>query len=460
MNEDTMKLSALTALSPLDGRYESKISALRPILSEYGLIYYRCVVEVHWLIQLAENETINPDQPLTAPAKKQLLKIIEAFSETDAMRVKAIESTTNHDVKAVEYFLQEKLKADQLDHLIPLVHFGCTSEDINNLAYALMFKTARHDVVLPDMQKIIDTLKDMAKTTADIPMLAKTHGQPASPTLVGKEIFNVIQRLVRQYQQFSQSIVLGKCNGAVGNFNAHAIAYPEVDWPSFSETFVTNLGLSWNAYTTQIEPHDWIAEAMHALMRFNTILIDFNRDTWGYISLNYFSQKKVDNEVGSSTMPHKINPIDFENSEGNLGVANALAQHFANKLPISRWQRDLTDSTVLRNLGSILAYSVLAYQGCLKGLNKLVPNESAIQQALNDRWEVLAEAIQSVMRRYGIADAYEQLKAASRGKHLDSDSITSFINQIDIPDSAKDRLLKLTPANYTGCARQLLKKLL
>lgn len=455
-----MNREALTAISPLDGRYHSKMESLRPIVSEYGLIYYRCVVEIHWLIQLANNGKINKDKSINGKEKQQLLDILDHFSVEDAEAVKTIEQTTNHDVKAVEYFLQEKLKSAKLDRLIPLIHFGCTSEDINNLAYALMFKDAREKVLKPSMQTLITALKSLSKETADIPMLSRTHGQPASPTLLGKELLNVVCRFEKQFDQFAKIEVLGKCNGAVGNFNAHIIAYPEVDWLKISEKFVSSLDLHWNAYTTQIEPHDWIAEAMHCLIRFNTILIDFNRDIWSYISLDYFEQKKVENEVGSSTMPHKINPIDFENSEGNLGIANALANHFADKLPISRWQRDLSDSTVLRNLGSILGYSELAYQATLKGLQKLIPNKDVISKALDAHWEVLTEAVQSVMRRYGITNAYEQLKAFSRGKRLDAEGLRTFIDQLDIPDEAKKRLRELTPSQYTGCATDLIKDLL
>lgn len=455
-----MKLSPLTAISPLDGRYESKLAALRPILSEYGLTYFRCFVEIHWLIQLTENTNVNEGALLNAGEKKQLLNIIDQFCLDDATAIKKIEQTTNHDVKAIEYFLQEKMRNLRLERLIPFIHFGCTSEDINNLSYALMFKAAREKFLSVSMQDIITSLKSLAKNTLNLSMLARTHGQPASPTTLGKELINTVARLENQRQKFLACKILGKCNGAVGNFNAHVTAYPEVDWLAVSEQFVKELGLSWNAYTTQIEPHDWIAEALHALTRFNTILIDLNRDLWGYIALDYFSQKKIENEVGSSTMPHKINPIDFENSEGNLGVANALAQHLAEKLPISRWQRDLSDSTVLRNLGSIVAYSTLAYQATLKGLNKLIPNTEVISNTLNAHWEVLTEAIQSVMRRYGISNAYEQLKTFSRGKQLDAEGINAFIDQLEIPDEAKAQLRDLTPETYTGYASVLTKKLL
>lgn len=456
-----MELTPLTAISPLDGRYQAKVAELRPMVSEYGLIYYRVFVEIQWLILLVENNQINDGKSLTKEEKAYLQNLTQNFNLADAEQIKTIEATTNHDVKAVEYFLQEKLKKhDTLNRFIPLIHFGCTSEDINNLSYALMFKTARNDTLIPAMQMIIDVLKQMAKENADVPMLAKTHGQPASPTTLGKELLNHVLRLERQLSQFSEAQILGKCNGAVGNFNAHCVAYPDIDWPNISEAFVTDLGLTWNAYTTQIEPHDWLAETLHCLMRFNTILIDLNRDLWGYIALHYFSQKKVEGEVGSSTMPHKINPIDFENSEGNLGMANAIAEHFSNKLPISRWQRDLSDSTVLRNLGSIFGYSLLAYQAITKGLDKLIPNKTHIQNDLDQHWEVLGEAIQTVMRRYGIPDAYEQLKAFTRGKQLDAARIKAFIDQLKIPDDAKARLHDLTPQTYTGCAVDLLKKVL
>ena len=455
-----MELSPLTAISPLDGRYQSKLETLRPIVSEYGLIYYRVYVEVRWLIMLSENAQIVDGDILSTEEKVWLENLTENFNVVDGQEIKNIEATTNHDVKAVEYFLQQKLKEQgALSRFIPLIHFGCTSEDINNLAYALMFKAARDEILLPAMQDVIDTMKRIAKNNATVSMLARTHGQPASPTTLGKELLNHVLRLSRQRNQFAQSEILGKCNGAVGNFNAHVSAYPELDWPKISEAFVTGLGLVCNVYTTQIEPHDWVVEALHSLMRFNTILIDLNRDLWGYISLNYFSQKKVENEVGSSTMPHKVNPIDFENSEGNLGMANAVAEHFANKLPISRWQRDLSDSTVFRNLGSIFGYSQLAYQAALKGLNKLIANEDVIRDDLDQHWEVLAEAIQTVMRRYGISDAYEQLKAYTRGERLDAARIKAFIDQLKIPDDAKARLQAMTPQTYTGLAVSLLEKM-
>lgn len=452
-----MELSQLTAISPIDGRYGSKLKNLRSIFSEYGLIYYRCKVEVQWLIKMSEDAQItgSTDDVLSPKEKSFLLGIVENFSLEDAELVKSIESTTNHDVKAVEYFLQQKIKDTSLKRFTSLIHFACTSEDINNLSYALMFKDGRDRELLPLMKELVESIMHLSQKTANIPMLSRTHGQPASPTTMGKELLNSAVRMQRQFSQMEKGEILGKINGAVGNFNAHASAYPDLDWREISKSFVQSLGLKWNLYTTQIEPHDWIAESLHTLMRFNTILIDFNRDVWGYISLNYFSQKKVENEVGSSTMPHKINPIDFENSEGNLGVANAIASHLAEKLPISRWQRDLTDSTVLRNLGSVFAFSILSFHATLKGISKLIPNEKEIRSALSDRWEVLGEAIQSVMRRHGILDAYEQVKASSRGKQLDRDAVVTLINNANIPQESKERLLTLTPETYIGLAESL-----
>lgn len=445
----------LTALSPLDGRYHPQLAGLGEVGSEYGLIRYRVKVEVHWLITLAE--TVLADEiSLSAQDKQHLLAIVDDFSHADAAQVKEIESTTRHDVKAVEYFLQAKLSACGLERLIPWVHFGCTSEDINNLAYALMFFDLRADFLLPKLAEVQAALSQLAAQTADIPMLSRTHGQAASPTLLGKELLNVVARLSRQVAGLTDLAVLGKCNGAVGNFNAHVAAYPEHDWPAISAAFIESLGLTPNAYTTQIEPHDWVAEAMHVFVRINTILIDLNRDFWGYISWDYFSQKPVAGEVGSSTMPHKINPIYFENSEGNLGIANALANHFAIKLPISRFQRDLTDSTVLRNLGSIVGYMVLAYDALLNGLSRLAPNRERVEAALDAHWEVLGEAIQSVMRRHGILDAYEQLKSFTRGQAMTAELLGDFIETLAIPDEAKSRLLALTPATYTGLAADLI----
>lgn len=455
-----MPLTPLTALSPLDGRYEQKLTGLRPIMSEYGLIYYRLLVEIRWLITLSDHPEVTEVKPLNDAARKKLEHMIENFSLQDADQVKTIEQTTNHDVKAIEYFIAEQCKRDKtLEALIPYIHFGCTSEDINNIAYALMLNEARQSQLSPSMKAVIDKLKEMAHYYADIPMLARTHGQTASPTTLGKELANVLARLNTQYQQFTAIPMTAKFNGAVGNFNAHAAAYPDVDWPSLSQHFITELGLEYNPYTTQIEPHDHLAQWLQTLVRFNNVLIDFNRDVWGYISLGYFKQKAVKHEIGSSTMPHKVNPIDFENSEGNLGIANAFANHMANKLPLSRWQRDLTDSTVLRNLGSVCGYSLIAYQATLKGLNKLNADKQRLQQDLEPRWEVLAEAIQMTMRRYGISDSYEQLKALTRGKAIDANTMANFIDQLAIPDKAKKHLQALTPDNYLGYAISLAKKI-
>lgn len=453
-----MDINALTAVSPIDGRYSNKVADLRPILSEYGLIRFRVEVEIHWLIALTNHADIQEAKPLDPDGHEYLTNIIRDFDEQQAAQIKEIETHTNHDVKAVEYFLRDKLTQNKkLRYLLPFIHFGCTSEDINNLAYALMLKEARKEILSPMMQKLIDELKTLAKQNAKRHMLARTHGQPASPTTLGKEIINFAIRLQQQLERFHATEICGKFNGAVGNFNAHRIAYPEVDWPQLCRQFVTELGLGWNGYTTQIEPHDNIAELLQALMRFNTVLIDLDRDVWGYISLGYFIQKQVEQEVGSSTMPHKINPIDFENSEGNLGLANAIADHLASKLPISRWQRDLTDSTSLRNLGNVFAYSLIAYQATEKGLKKLEANEARMVSELNQHWEVLAEAIQTTMRRYGIVDAYEQLKAFTRGKQIDATLTQNFIQQLKIPEEAKKRLLELTPHQYTGYADELTK---
>lgn len=450
-----MELSSLSALSPLDGRYHSKLEALRPFLSEYGLIQSRVEVEIHWLRALSDCPEIEACQ-LTPAATDYLTALLNEFDEQEALRIKTIEQTTQHDVKAVEYYLAEKLSAHRdTQHLISFIHFACTSEDINNLAYSLMLKKARENVLLPIMQSLISDLKNKAEEYASIAMLARTHGQAATPTTLGKELANVVARLTQQYHAFESVSLMGKCNGAVGNFNAHISAYPEVDWLSLSKKMVTNLGLEWNAYTTQIEPHDRLAELLHALSRFNTVLIDFNRDTWSYISLGYFRQKSVKSEVGSSTMPHKVNPIDFENAEGNLGIANALALHLATTLPISRWQRDLTDSTVLRNLSSVFAHSLLAYQGTQKGLHKIDPDAPRMEHELNQHWEVLAEPIQTIMRRHGIADAYDILKDLTRGKPITSDTIEAFIDQLALPSDAKKALCKLTPSNYLGLAATL-----
>lgn len=450
-----MDLNTLTALSPLDGRYELKLAALRPIFSEFGLIFHRVLVEIRWLQFLSNHKEITGFPTFSAEQQNALNRVIDEFTFDDANDIKKIEQETNHDVKAIEYFLQKKLKQlGDFSAAYPFIHFACTSEDINNLAYALMLEKGRKELSL-SMQEIIAKLHDLAMANAEIPMLTRTHGQPASPSTVGKEFINITMRLQRQYDQFQNCTLLGKFNGAVGNYNAHQAAYPHVNWPEFSKKFVISLGLEWNPYTTQIEPHDFIAEWLHVLIRFNNILIDMNRDFWGYISLNYFQQRKVDKEVGSSTMPHKINPIDFENGEGNLGLANTLADHMANKLPISRWQRDLTDSTVLRNLGLIFGYSMLSYLSTLRGLNKLEVNTTEIHKDLDHHWEVLTEAVQTVMRRYGDANAYENLKAFSRGRKVDQILLHDFIAQLNIPDDEKQRLQKLTPSTYIGFAVKL-----
>jgi adenylosuccinate lyase len=455
-----MMMNPLTALSPLDGRYNEKLSELRPFFSEYGLMRYRLLVEIRWLEQLAQTTAAVEVPPLSDSAKQLLQQLVSNFSEADAERIKAIESQTNHDVKALEYFIKERV-ADhaELAKVSEFIHFACTSEDINNLAYGLMLKDARDQVVLPYMTRLIKELRALAQQYAEQPMLSRTHGQTASPTTVGKEFANVVARLQQQYQQLAEVKLLGKFNGAVGNFNAHAIAYPEVDWLAVSQQFVEGLGLQWNAWTTQIEPHDYLATCFHALIRFNTIVLDFDRDIWGYISQGYFKQKLKAGEVGSSTMPHKVNPIDFENSEGNLGLANALLEHLAHKLPISRWQRDLTDSTVLRNMGVAVGYAVLAYQATLKGLTKLEINPTRLEQDLNDNWEVLAEAVQTVMRRYGIEQPYEKLKALTRGQAISAATLASFIDGLDLPAAAKARLKELTPRTYVGKAEELVKKL-
>lgn len=454
-----MELSPLTAISPLDGRYQQKLSELRPIVSEYGLMFYRVNVEIRWLMALAKHSKIKEIEKLNKTVSAKLEHIIANFDLEQAEEIKIIEQTTNHDVKAVEYYLQQQFKMDPtLEPFIPFIHFGCTSEDINNLAHSLMLDKAKESQLLPNMKALINKLAELAKTHADLPMLSRTHGQPASPTTLGKELANFMMRLKQQYQTLNTLKLTGKFNGAVGNFNAHYAAYPEIDWPAISRQFIIDLDLEPNAYTTQIEPHDRLAEWLQTLSRFNTILIDFNRDIWGYISLGYFKQKAIKGEIGSSTMPHKINPIDFENSEGNLGIANALAHHFASKLTISRWQRDLSDSTVLRNLGSILGYSLISYQATMKGLNKLSAEKETIEKDLASHWEVLAEALQTTMRRYGLMESYEQLKDLTRGKIIDENAINKFIDKLAIPDNAKKHLLSLTPHNYIGCADSLAKE--
>ncbi|MEG9482077.1 adenylosuccinate lyase [Mannheimia sp. HC-2023] len=455
-----MELTALTALSPIDGRYQDKVSSLRPIFSEFGLLKFRVEVEVRWLQKLASHAKIKEVPAFSEKANDYLDQIVANFSLEDANRIKTIERTTNHDVKAVEYFLKEKCEVlPELQAVNEFIHFACTSEDINNTSHALMLKTAREEVLLPEWKKLIDAVVDLAKRYQHIPLLSRTHGQPASPTTIGKEMTNVAYRLQRQYKQLENLEILGKINGAVGNYNAHLSAYPEIDWHTFSQEFVESLGVTWNPYTTQIEPHDYIAEFFDCVARFNTIIIDFDRDMWGYIALNHFKQRTVAGEIGSSTMPHKVNPIDFENSEGNLGLANAVMAHLGQKLPISRWQRDLTDSTVLRNLGVGLGYALIAYASTLKGISKLEVNEQHLRDELNQNWEVLAEPIQTVMRRYGIEKPYEKLKELTRGKRVDETAMREFIEKLDIPENEKARLKEMTPATYIGYAVELVDKL-
>jgi adenylosuccinate lyase len=448
-----MTLTTLNALSPIDGRYARQTRQLAPWFSEYGLIRYRVLVEVRWLQQLATLPGVVEVPPLSAEANTYLEAIISNFDEAEATIVKQKESVTNHDVKAVEYYLKDKLDGHpELAAVKEFVHFGCTSEDINNLSYALMLAEARRDSILPLMRRVIEAIRNKALEYADAPLLSRTHGQTATPSTMGKEFANTVARLQRQYLQFRDCPILGKINGAVGNYNAHMVAYPDVDWQANAQDFVTKLGLQWNPYTTQIEPHDYIAELFAACCRFNTILIDFDRDVWGYISMGYFRQKTIAGEVGSSTMPHKVNPIDFENSEGNLGLGNAIMQHLAEKLPISRWQRDLTDSTVLRNIGTGLAHSVLAWQATLKGLDKLLIDEARLLADLDASWEVLAEAIQTVMRRYDVPEPYEKLKALTRGQRIDAAVLEQFVEQLEIPAAAKAALKALRPHTYIGNA--------
>ena len=449
-----MQLSSLTAVSPVDGRYAGKTSALRPIFSEFGLIRCRVQVEVRWLQRLAAHDGIPEVLAFSAEANALLDQLATDFQVEHAERVKEFERTTNHDVKAVEYLLKEQAKQiPELAKVNEFIHFACTSEDINNLSHALMLREGRDTVLLPLMRQIAESIRALAVQFADVPMLSRTHGQPASPTTLGKELANVVYRLERQIAQVAAVPLLGKINGAVGNYNAHLSAYPDIDWEANAREFIEgDLGLAWNPYTTQIEPHDYIAELFDAVARFNTILIDFDRDIWGYISLGYFKQKTVAGEIGSSTMPHKVNPIDFENSEGNLGIANAILQHLASKLPISRWQRDLTDSTVLRNLGVGFAHSVIAYEASLKGIGKLELNAARIAEDLDNCWEVLAEPVQTVMRRYAVENAYEKLKDLTRGKGITPEALQAFIEGLDIPAQAKAELRQLTPANYIGNA--------
>ncbi|MCU7922874.1 MAG: adenylosuccinate lyase [Candidatus Thiodiazotropha sp. (ex Dulcina madagascariensis)] len=450
-----MELSSLTAVSPIDGRYGGKSADLRPIFSEFGLIRHRVLVEVRWLQALAAHNDILEVPTLSEHADNILNTIVDNFSEEDARRVKNIERTTNHDVKAVEYFLKEKIAGnEELESISEFIHFACTSEDINNLSHALMLREGRGQVLLPQIDEVIDGIKQLAHQLSDQPMLSRTHGQPASPTTLGKELANVVYRLHRQREQIAATQLLGKINGAVGNYNAHLAAYPEIDWQAFAKQFVESLGIGWNPYTTQIEPHDYIAELFDAVVRLNTVLIDFSRDVWSYISLGYFKQKTVAGEVGSSTMPHKVNPIDFENGEGNLGIANALFDHLAGKLPVSRWQRDLTDSTVLRNLGVGLAHTSIALQSIQRGLSKLEANSQAMLNDLEQNWEVLAEPIQTVMRRYGIEKPYEKLKELTRGQRITPQQLQAFVDQLDIPEPAKASLKRMTPMSYIGNAAE------
>ena len=455
-----MPLSPLSALSPLDGRYASKTDALRPILSEAGFMHHRVKVEIAWLLALSE-AGFAEIKPFSAGAAALLNKLAADFTEADAARIKSIEAVTNHDVKAVEYWLKEKVQdLPELVAASEFIHFACTSEDINNTSHGMMLKAARDTVLLPQLSSVIDKLTAIAHDNADMAMMSRTHGQPASPTTLGKEMANVVARLRRAQERIASVQILGKMNGAVGNYNAHLSAYPDVDWQAFARDVIEQrLGLSFNPYTIQIEPHDYMAELFDAIARTNTILLDLNRDIWGYISLGYFKQRTKAGEIGSSTMPHKVNPIDFENSEGNLGMANAVLKHMAEKLPVSRWQRDLTDSTVLRNIGVGLGYTVLAYDSCLRGLNKLEVNPARMAEDLDQSWEVLAEPVQTVMRRYGIENPYEQLKELTRGKGISQEGLQTFIAGLAIPQSAKDQLIAMTPANYVGLARELAQKI-
>lgn len=453
-----MNLSSLTAISPIDGRYGNKTDSLRAYYSEFGLIRYRVAVEIKWLQWLASEPSITECPALSSESNTFLESLIENFSVSDAQAIKDIEATTNHDVKAVEYFIKSRLEEiSELKDISEFVHFACTSEDINNLAHGLMLKEGIEKAVKPTMNSVQESIKTLANEFADIPMLSRTHGQTASPTTVGKELANVVYRLDRQLSQLENVSFLGKINGAVGNYNAHVFTYPDVDWPGIAQRFIQSLGLNCNPFTTQIEPHDYISELFSVISRFNTILIDFNRDVWGYISLGYFKQKTIAGEVGSSTMPHKVNPIDFENSEGNLGIANALMAHLGSKLPVSRWQRDLTDSTVLRAMGVGLAHSLIAYQSTLKGISKLEVNAQGLEQDLDDAWEVLAEVVQTVMRRYKIEQPYEKLKAFTRGKAISEEMMKDFISQLELPDHEKQRLTELSPRDYTGIASYLAK---
>ena len=453
-----MDLTALTAISPVDGRYASKTEALRPFFSEYGLLRARVEVELRWLHLLGNNPDIGEVPKLSSEAESFINEMLANFSVDDAAEIKDIERTTNHDVKAVEYFIKNKFKANaELNAVSEFVHFACTSEDINNTAYGIMLKNAREQVILPEMDNIIAAVRKLALEHVDTPMMTRTHGQPASPSTLGKELINVVQRLELQRTHVAAVLLYGKMNGAVGNYNAHYAAYPEVDWPMMAHAFVTGLGLRWNKFTTQIEPHDYMAELFQAMIRFNTVLIDFCRDIWSYISIGYFKQKTVKGEIGSSTMPHKVNPIDFENAEGNLGIANAVFDHLAMKLPISRWQRDLTDSTVLRNLGVGFAHSLLSYSSALKGISKLDPAPEVMAADLDANWELLAEPIQTVMRRYGIENPYEKLKDLTRGQRVNKQIMQDFIDGLALPEAAKESLKSMTPATYLGNAAEQAK---
>jgi adenylosuccinate lyase len=454
-----MTFDTLTSISPIDGRYGDKTGPLKSIFSEFGLIKYRVLVEVRWLQAISMNSQISEVPEFSSESNAVLSSITNNFSLEDAKAIKEIEKTTNHDVKAVEYFLKEKVSAvPELHNASEFIHFACTSEDINNLSHALMLEDGR-EVLLSEMRKALNLISDLAKDNADIAMLSRTHGQTASPTTIGKEMANFSYRLMRQIEQLNNVQIMGKFNGAVGNFNAHLSAYPEIDWPHVSKDFIESLGINYSPYSSQIESHDYIAEYFHALNRFNTIMMDFCRDVWGYISLGYFTQKTIEGEIGSSTMPHKVNPIDFENAEGNLGLAIAIGEHFATKLPVSRWQRDLSDSTVLRNLGVGCAHSLISYASITKGILKLEVNESKLMADLNEAWEVLAEPIQTVMRRYGVENPYEKLKSLTRGKTIDAKILADFISSLDIPQEAKDELLKLTPSNYIGEAIKLAREI-
>ena len=458
-SEPVSQSASLLAISPLDGRYQSKLDDLRPIVSEFGLIRYRVIVEIRWLEALAAAPQITEVPALSDEASAWLDALLADFSPADAAAIRRIEATTNHDVKAVEYWIKEKLTPNaELEPLLEFVHFACTSEDINNLSYALMLRDARDEIVLPEIDRVVATLRQMAGDYADLPMLSRTHGQPATPTTLGKEIANVGARMLRQREQIAAVEMLGKANGAVGSYAAHAVTYPEVDWEAHTRDFVESLGLTWNPMTTQIEPHDWIAELFHGLVRFNTILLDLSRDLWSYISIGYFKQKLVEGEVGSSTMPHKVNPIDFENAEGNLGVANAVLGHLAEKLPVSRWQRDLSDSTTLRNVGLGVGHGVLAIRSAMRGLGKLAVDPERLAADLDQNQAVLAEAIQTVMRRHGIEEPYEKLKALTRGQEINAETLRVFVDGLDLPEAVKAELGGLSPDRYIGLAAELAKR--